>query len=650
MPTNYSSRDVEALVDMILGEVAFQGGTFDKAEAALMVSTVLGRTAENGRSITDELTYGGFYGYTNPGAAQQRNQQNERWREEARPVVTGVLNGSITPPKPVGWEGATLPIPSNRQGMDDLQVGTTRFFFQPGMAPSPRSIPTSDQVAAFATTGRAPTSSDTSQGNQPTTARAAVNDMAGADLSNRTITGYIAQGGGQGGGYTLGRGSNFNGRVDPRLMDIVETAASRFPLQVEAVSGRAARASGTQNHPHGWAIDVRIYGPDGKPLPNYQNASSFRTYEQFAQVARQVQQEKYPELNRDFRWGGYFGGRFGWDQMHLDINPNYKGAAARGSWEEGLTERGSKMRGAESVGMNDPRWSDGLAPAGNTALAFAEEPNEGSDQQAIPLDPITVRGELPGAPGSPVDISDLTDAGLPQETPQREAFGLQDPRQAVSGTMDVVNSGRGGGFYDEDRPGVTSRMDTAFYGSAPSTLTRDGENFSYSPLLSQDWNTQGSFSGLFQGQPPPTASDALSAIPEADWTPAGAPVTTTQEANRVPVVEINRSAAEQDQRQQTTPIPVRRPEIDPEDEEEPTRVISMDPEAGTGGGGGFFGGLFGSLTKDGMLGGSGMIDGWGAPGGVNGGNYGGFGVTGYSAGAVNPYSALPAVEYGFGLG
>lgn len=168
-------------------------------------------------------------------------------------------------------------------------------------------------------------------------------------------------------------GANFGG-VDPRLQDILQTAAASFPLQVEAFSGRKGRSSGTQNHPTGKAVDVWIYGEDGKPLPNSPAAAkrmgvsfepAFRTYEAWAQTVRDVQEQKYPELTNDLRWGGYFRQGVSFDLMHIDISG---GGMAYGTWANGMNAEGRRaLPRAVSFGMADPR--NDRMPV--TALAFA---------------------------------------------------------------------------------------------------------------------------------------------------------------------------------------------------------------------------------------------------------------------------------------
>ncbi|RVH92131.1 hypothetical protein [Sinorhizobium meliloti] len=148
---------------------------------------------------------------------------------------------------------------------------------------------------------------------------------------------------------------NFRPGVDPRLMHILEVAAEQTPeYRVEAFSGY--RAGDKRFHGKGMAADFRLVNPaTGKDLPNYQDASSFRAYEKFAQTVRRVQMELYPELAKQLRWGGYFSGKLGkygaMDLMHVDLGGAKVGMGG-GSWENGLTK---SQRGifpsAVSVGM-----------------------------------------------------------------------------------------------------------------------------------------------------------------------------------------------------------------------------------------------------------------------------------------------------------
>ncbi|PRD45336.1 hypothetical protein C5748_03835 [Phyllobacterium phragmitis] len=149
---------------------------------------------------------------------------------------------------------------------------------------------------------------------------------------------------------------NYKSGVDARLTDILNTAASSFPgLKIDAISG--LRPGDSRFHGQGLATDVQLTELlSGKMLGNYQDASSFRTYEQFAQTARGVQMAKYPELADQFRWGGYFSGGKGQygalDTMHFDLGGRQAGMAG-GSWAGGLTSgQRSLWPGVDSQGMD----------------------------------------------------------------------------------------------------------------------------------------------------------------------------------------------------------------------------------------------------------------------------------------------------------
>lgn len=158
-------------------------------------------------------------------------------------------------------------------------------------------------------------------------------------------------------GGALGFVGNYQQGVDPRMTDILREAALRTPgYKVDAFSGY--RPGDPRFHGQGLATDVRLTDlKTGQALGNYQDPATFRQYEQFAQTARQVQMEKYPELNDQFRWGGYFGGpagRYGaMDQMHFDLGGSNRLGMAGGTWENGLnsTQR-NFFPGAQSQGMN----------------------------------------------------------------------------------------------------------------------------------------------------------------------------------------------------------------------------------------------------------------------------------------------------------
>ena len=141
--------------------------------------------------------------------------------------------------------------------------------------------------------------------------------------------------------------------VDTRLLECLREAADFLPpgYTLEFTSG--FRKGDKRFHGKGLASDIQIIDQDGNRLPNYQNAQEFRTYEEFAQVVRRIQLNKYPHLH--LRFGGYFSGPKGkygaLDLMHFDIATVPMGG---GSWRDGLTAQQRKYwPGAFSKGMGE---------------------------------------------------------------------------------------------------------------------------------------------------------------------------------------------------------------------------------------------------------------------------------------------------------
>ncbi|MDX0500742.1 hypothetical protein GOC68_32110 [Sinorhizobium medicae] len=197
---------------------------------------------------------------------------------------------------------------------------------------------------------------------------------------------------------------NFKPGVDARLMHILDVAAQWTPeYRVEAFSGY--RAGDPRFHGKGIACDVRLVNRiTGQALPNYQDASSFREYEKFAQTVRRVQMELYPDLKGELRWGGYFSGPKGkygaMDLMHFDLGGDKTGMGG-GSWENGLTKsQRAIFRGAESVGIGPS------ARAGNDTFmpvaaddAHAKWAEVGSESEAALRDYIAESEGTAGQPG-----------------------------------------------------------------------------------------------------------------------------------------------------------------------------------------------------------------------------------------------------------
>ena len=179
-------------------------------------------------------------------------------------------------------------------------------------------------------------------------------------LATQRLTGYANNGSFSGVGAYAARGAE---NVDPRLTDILQTTAERSGWKVQAFSGY--RPGDPRFHGRGMATDIRLIDPaTGRGLDSpghtghYQSAQYYREYENFAQQARLVQMEKYPELNKQFRWGGYFSSKRGMhgygalDGMHYDLGGGRLGMAA-GSWEGGLNAMGRRAYpGIQSAGMS----------------------------------------------------------------------------------------------------------------------------------------------------------------------------------------------------------------------------------------------------------------------------------------------------------
>jgi len=206
--------------------------------------------------------------------------------------------------------------------------------------------------------------------------------------------------------------------VDPRLAQILQTAATASPYDVQFVSGVRpySPATGTINHPNGWAVDVQLVDPQtGEVVPNYQSGQAFQAYEQFAQTARVVQQRDYPELGNNFRWGGYFNSKNGptgygaVDLMHFDINPRMGGATGLGSWETGASPALIKAYpGATSDGgLRNPR----ALAAVQSALAGRPAPPRDIPEAAVNPAGAGTIAELYGQHSRPVPLAPT--AGAP---------------------------------------------------------------------------------------------------------------------------------------------------------------------------------------------------------------------------------------------
>ncbi len=201
-------------------------------------------------------------------------------------------------------------------------------------------------------------------------------------------------------------GNKFNPSVDPRLLDVIQTAASQFPMKVVATSGLSGRSTGTKNHPSGRAIDIQIFDQNDKPIPNYVGkaigASQMvgNPYAQFAAVARQVQEQKYPGLSQQFRWGGGFmSGVNPGDLMHFDISGGLPGTPPLpGTWATL-----AKLYPPGSIAPEQVAAADPSAPA--DAMAYSPD-KLASGQAAISDWMGTPLAPQPIATAAPV-VSDI---------------------------------------------------------------------------------------------------------------------------------------------------------------------------------------------------------------------------------------------------
>lgn len=264
--------------------------------------------------------------------------------------------------------------------------------------------------------------------------------------------------------------------LDPRLLDILQTAAGISGLNVNAFDGVDSRKqTGTQNHPNGWAMDIELSDPTtGKTYSSYGAdwakrdvpwQQSFPVYEQFAQTARLVQEAKYPELDNTFRWGGYWpaanGNPHGPDMMHFDINPNANGNMVGSTWDGGANPSLVKTYGITSNG--------GLgAPEGIRLASLVKQSLAGSGGLVPPADvpgtvmPVSMptaiaagRGASQSAPASWFNPSIANWATMPQDAP----FGVRLPKGTMTPSFDLPETGVGsldgsgfGSLFDSDNP------------------------------------------------------------------------------------------------------------------------------------------------------------------------------------------------------
>lgn len=244
---------------------------------------------------------------------------------------------------------------------------------------------------------------------------------ANDNFKPNTTLGALLGAGGAASGNLAGAGGalsfigNYKSGVDSRLTDILDTAARQFPgYKVDAISG--FRPGDPRFHGKGLATDIQLTDlASGRLLGNYQDASSFSTYERFAQTARAVQMAKYPELADQFRWGGYFSGGKGkygaLDTMHFDLAGAGMGG---GSWENGLTSaQRSLWSGIESKGTAAVSALNKLAGQSDVAASGLGSLGNGLDKFGSALGSVQPGGGTGGGGGGGI-LSSLIGLFSPQ--------------------------------------------------------------------------------------------------------------------------------------------------------------------------------------------------------------------------------------------
>lgn len=155
-----------------------------------------------------------------------------------------------------------------------------------------------------------------------------------------------------------------------RLAAVLDAAVKHLPGGYAAIatSTIADRASGTQNHPEGKAVDIKLVGPEG-PLAN-KGADTTGLYSQLAAFAYLENQRMFPGTS--LAWGGRFatvpGGNVP-DLMHFDTG------ADRGHLAPPLAELAARYAGstatATASATNPPQTGGVLRP--DTAATASTE-------------------------------------------------------------------------------------------------------------------------------------------------------------------------------------------------------------------------------------------------------------------------------------
>ena len=254
------------------------------------------------------------------------------------------------------------------------------------------------------------------------------------------------------------------GKVDPRLVAIIDAAAARSPYDVQIFSGKRFGSQGGSRHNSGNALDIALIDPTtGQVVPNYKSSTGFPIYAEFAKIAREEQMRLAPDMADQFRWGGGFSDK-SFDLMHFDFKPG--GAMAYWTWEDGgkLTPAGARdvpKFGPGYVYANGERYK---APPGQYASLWGREPLQSQPQDAqsaianlldpgggtqVPEPPTAAMGFAPtipaggfnAAPPAPTQVASAPP--MPQPPPQWAQAGGFPMDEALTGqsAQDVLMGG-----------------------------------------------------------------------------------------------------------------------------------------------------------------------------------------------------------------
>lgn len=317
-------------------------------------------------------------------------------------------------------------------------VGTKTGRLVPGDLGPKTFIPENFDNNRFSNTGvKVPADFDMNRFSKTIPSPAIVNDaFKTVDVQTSNVTAL----------QTVG---NFKSGVDDRLTKIMEDASKKYEAttgyDVQAMSG--FRPGDKRYHGIGAATDVKIIDPKtGYEFKNYQNAKDFGVYEKFAQEAKMSQTQMYPELDNNFRWGGYFNSKTGphgdgaLDTMHFDTDPRGIGMGG-GSWATGLTDQMRQAYpGVQSQGMLDMGATSSISSA-TTSLKQLDT--------ALSQVNTGVGGVIPQMTSMSTAASSLSD---PLSS---VSSGLGDFGSSISGMMSKLFSGVGQAFDPSALLGLT---------------------------------------------------------------------------------------------------------------------------------------------------------------------------------------------------